>query len=183
MGNLPTNRVLQEATTTNETWILYGSWALRGIMFLHWIESLAQRVSARYPNRPSWFAGDAPIQRIKYLRKARNGQMPNELTLLEVLAGFRGLGTSNPRDYVYAAMNIVTDLRMVDLKPDYSLSVNDIFISSVEWLLNGKESVLDALGYVESRTKNAIRMLSTNDTLIGMSPGMSYCYGDVFLDR
>ena len=185
MSDLKTlSRVLQEATTKNETWILCGSWALRSIMLLLWVEALAVRISARYANRPSFFVGDAPISRMRYLRKARNGQMPNELTLLEVLAGFRGLGTSDPRDHVYAAMNMVVDLRTVDLKPNYFLSVKEVFISSVEWLFNGTESALDVLGYIESRTIDDTHKLSTNGSLFEMSPGMSLSIVVVhFLDR
>ncbi|MCJ1473325.1 hypothetical protein MMC13_001976 [Lambiella insularis] len=143
--------VLQEATTRRRQILRYGSWALTNLLPLRWVEALAERVAEQYPNRPNWSIGDSAVFRIVMMGKARNGKLPNKLTLLDVLGACRGLGASNPRDYVYAALNMTSDTRVDELKPDYTLSVAEVFIDSVEWFFNASTSVFDMLGYVESR--------------------------------
>jgi len=166
-------RVLQEATTNNTTFTCCGNWALGSWLPFLWIERLARRVAEHYENRPSWIIGDPPINRMVYLSKARYGNLPGKLTLLDVLGACRGLGASNPRDHVYAARNMVEDRRIPELKPNHSLSVSEVFIDSTEWLFNAGESALDVLGYVEARTKDLPQLLNTQDGLVEHSAGMA----------
>ncbi|MCJ1404695.1 hypothetical protein MMC11_007921 [Xylographa trunciseda] len=95
--------------------------------------------------------------------------MPNQLKLVDVLGANRSLGASNPRDHVYAALSMVVDPRIKDMKPDYSLSVTDVFIDSVEWFFNGPESVFDVLGFVEARVKDVATSIKTQDIFAQLS--------------
>ena len=155
------------------TIISYEDWAIGSLLPLLWIERFARRIAARYESRPSWIVGDPPVERMVNLRSARHGKLPGKLTLLDVLGACGGLGASDPRDHVYAALNMVQDRRIAELKPDYSLPVSEVFIDSAEWFLKAGESALDVLGYVEARIKDIPQLLDTRDVLTELSPGMS----------
>lgn len=81
-------RILQEATTAKQQVLRRGSWALINLLPLLWVETMAERVAVRYPDWPSWIAGDAPVFRIVTFGKARNGKLhvPNKLSLRDLLS-------------------------------------------------------------------------------------------------
>ena len=131
-------------------------------------------IASRYENRPYLTVGDPPVARTELLRRARYGNLPGKLTLLEVLGACRGLGATDPRDHVYAGLNMVEDPRIGLLKPDYLRSVTEVFVDTVEWFLKAKTSALNVLGYVEERGQSSAEPPLTGAVFSKLAAGMSH---------
>lgn len=72
--------------------------------------------------KPSMFGH--VVYRMSTLQRKREEKV---MPLLDVLEDFRGLSATDPRDIVYAALNIATDLREGDIQPDYRMAVANVY--------------------------------------------------------
>jgi hypothetical protein len=79
-------------------------------------------------------------------------------TFLQLLQLFRRCECTNPRDRVYAALGILSEVAKVDIIPDYSRKVEDVYLDVVRYVLKHypEGHRLDFLGYV-MRSKNNFR--------------------------
>lgn len=69
---------------------------------------------------------------------------------LQVLQLFRRCGCTDPRDRVYAALSVVSDSVKVDIVPDYSKALENVYLDVPTWVLSHypEGHRLDFLGYV-----------------------------------
>jgi hypothetical protein len=67
------------------------------------------------------------------------------MELIRVLGHFRNLRATDPRDKVYAALHLATDMQAGDIRVDYTLPMYEVYIDVAKFSLERKRS-LDWLG-------------------------------------
>ena len=78
------------------------------------------------------------VTRIKRIEGKR--QRKEVIPLIDVLEDFRGLLATDPRDIIYAALNIASDLKEGDIQADYTTSVANVYRAvAVHYLKNAVE--------------------------------------------
>ncbi|KAK0508970.1 hypothetical protein JMJ35_008341 [Cladonia borealis] len=89
-------------------------------------------------NTPDPLIKNYSVQRISRILSKRQGEMV--IPLLDVLEDFRGLLATDPRDIVYAALNIANDVKEGEVRPDYGASVANVYRAvAVHYLRNTVE--------------------------------------------
>ena len=73
------------------------------------------------------------------------------IPLLDVLEDFRGLSVTDPRDIVYAALNIANDVREGEIQPDYRASVANVYRAVAVHYLGNTVEPLKILFYCGTR--------------------------------
>ena len=78
------------------------------------------------------------VDRISKIEAKRQGKAV--IPLLDVLQEFRGLSATDPRDIIYAALNIASDLKEGDIQADYTIPVANVYRGvAVHYLKNAVE--------------------------------------------
>ncbi|KAH8669109.1 heterokaryon incompatibility protein-domain-containing protein [Xylariales sp. PMI_506] len=73
----------------------------------------------------------------------------HSLQLLSLLSTTRIFAATNPRDKIYGLLSVATDSRSLDIRPDYSKTICDIYIDVTRRLISQTKS-LDVLRHVET---------------------------------
>ena len=141
---------MQEGTALRATRLFYGEDSLT------FNEALGVNVALHFHgDQKAWGSNPMPttnqyrIQRISAIGslRTREGLKP----LLEVLENFRGLRATDPRDIVYAALNLANDIQEVTLSPNYKLPVFEVYRNVATCYIENLEVPLDILAYCGTR--------------------------------
>jgi hypothetical protein len=116
---------------------------------LHSLERVTSIAKLRHRQRKPYIHRH-PLLRVTSadLRRRQRKVSPDLLDILEL---FRGLDTSDPRDLVYAALNLGTDIAPGGIVPDYNKSVSEVYRDVAVYYLNNLSTPLDLLGHCGNR--------------------------------
>ena len=89
------------------------------------------------------------VTRISDILFKRQGEAV--VPLLDILEDFRGLLATDPRDIVYAALNIANDVKEGELRPDYGASVANVYRAVAVHYLRDTVEPLSILSYCGTR--------------------------------
>lgn len=67
--------------------------------------------------------------------------------LLDILRRFRGLSATDPRDILYAALNIANDISESELRPDYRASVATVYRDLAVYFLKAHTDPFEILAH------------------------------------
>ena len=103
-----------------------------------------KQVQGSMPTKP-WYV----VYRIDKFHDKRQREVM--MPLLDVLEEFRGLSATDPRDIIYAALNIATDLKEGDIQADYRVSVADAYRAVAVHYLKSAVEPLRILSFCGTR--------------------------------
>ena len=89
------------------------------------------------------------LQRMKSIQSKRQGEVM--IPLVDVLEHFRGFLATDPRDIVYAALNIANDVGKGELQPEYRASVATVYKALAVHCLRNTVEPLKILSYCGTR--------------------------------
>ena len=89
------------------------------------------------------------VQRMSSIQSKREREVM--IPLLDVLEDFRGLLATDPRDIVYAALNIANDVGKGEIQPDYRASVANVYRAVAVHYLRNIVEPLKILSYCGTR--------------------------------
>ena len=144
--------IMQEATaiSSEDTHLLCGEVEVR--LVLAFCCSVALKIVdlLQYGgNTPGPSFGGYSVQRIMYILEKRQREVV--IPLLDVLEDFRGLLATDPRDIVYAALNIANDVKKDEIEPDYGASVANVYRAVAVYYLGDAVEPLKILSYCGTR--------------------------------
>ena len=85
------------------------------------------------------------VERMSSIQNKR--QRESMRPLLDVLEEFRGLLATDPRDIIYAALNIANDVKEGEIQPDYGASVANVYRAVAAYHLKNSVEPLEILSY------------------------------------
>ena len=100
-------------------------------------------------NMPAPSMRNYVVQRMSKIQSKREREVM--ISLLDVLEDFRGLSVTDPRDIVYAALNIANDVREGEIQPDYRASVATVYRALAVHFLRNTVEPLKILSYCGTR--------------------------------
>ncbi len=100
-------------------------------------------------NTPAPSTQNYVVQRMSNIQSKREREVI--IPLLDVLEDFRGLLATDPRDIVYAALNIANDVREGEIQPDYRVSVANVYRAVAVHYLGNSVEPLKILSYCGTR--------------------------------
>ena len=89
------------------------------------------------------------VQRMSSILHKREKEVM--IPLLDVLENFRGLLATDPRDIVYAALNIANDVKEGGIQPDYGACVASVYRAVAVYHLKNSVEPLEILSYCGTR--------------------------------
>ena len=92
------------------------------------------------------------VQRIRTIKDKRLGEV--KIPLLDILEDFQGLSATDPRDIIYAALNIASDIKEGDIRADYTISVADVYRAVAVHHLKDAVEPLRILSHCEAEIEN-----------------------------
>jgi len=92
------------------------------------------------------------VRLLKHLNQDSNYSEDTQILLLPLLDSLRNRQSSDPRDKVFAALNIAQDIKSSRLSVDYNKSLADVYIMTAHYLLRTKRK-LSFLSMVEKKDK------------------------------
>jgi hypothetical protein len=121
---------------------------------------------------------DAEYQYLHGLQTDRKAGAPS-LNIYNLAYQFRNFDCSDPRDRIYAFLGLASDIRSVDLIPDYNSSVGEVYLKAARNLITShkqllvlnctREPYLGTLPYQQTRVYSMIdqaRFVDTNAQVI-----------------
>ncbi|KAI0474712.1 heterokaryon incompatibility protein-domain-containing protein [Xylaria cf. heliscus] len=140
--------VLQELVRSRAPWVQCGlkrvRWQDLCHLLISWLR-ICQRENSRHKSKRR--QADEDIQQIAALESMNkirteyynlhNGGGPNKRTLLEVLQARKGCQVSDPRDFIFAHMGIISDRAIAEefIRVDYSLTTSEVFAAVARYVL------------------------------------------------
>ena len=139
--------VMQEATASSrsDTLLFYGdTYCLLADAVGCIIAQTALEDQKLWPQglRTSEYAIALKMDKIQSLRKYQRDR-----PLLEILRRFRGLLATDPRDILYAALNIANDTSEGQLRPNYRASVANVYRDLAVYYLNAHTDPFEILAH------------------------------------
>ncbi|RDW85667.1 hypothetical protein BP5796_03992 [Coleophoma crateriformis] len=149
---------LQEVVLSKDPWVQCGSRRLRWTTLVDFVRVAFKNALHTTPSAPeedkeiSDGSMEADLSVLLSMDQARNEyhfSMGEGGTLLDVVSARRGLGASDPRDIIFAQMDLARDKSHAAalLKVDYSRSVVDIFTAVAEYALQQGKDIFQMMDF------------------------------------
>jgi Heterokaryon incompatibility protein (HET) len=141
--------IMQEATATQKTQLFLGT-ATTKLVYLRGIDIAIQVLNAR----KTWRDGVRPTTRgdsITRILSLSQMRLQEDIPLLDVIEEFRQLEAADPRDIVYAALCLATDITPGAIAPDYQKPLTEVYRDVAIYYLTTLDHPLDFLGHCGTR--------------------------------